>query len=350
MNKMKILIVDDVLENRKILSSILSPIEEYEIQMASNGNSVIENIEDDIPDLILLDIMMPDIDGFGLIDYLKSKDNLKDVPVIFITALDSLEKKVEAFSKGGIDYITKPFHMPELLGRVKNQLMIKNLQNELKAKNSLLSEREKHLEKLVQDKTEKLESMTLSIVTALEDANFYNDTDTGNHIRRVSEYSAILAQGYGCDEEFIKKIKLFASLHDVGKVGISDNLLKKPGKYTDQERIEMQDHVRIGKKILENSGIDPMAINIAYYHHEKWDGTGYVNGLKEYEIPLEARIVAVADVYDALMSRRSYKAPFSLEESKSFLLTHAGSHFEKKLIDIFIDKYSEFISVLERLS
>jgi len=348
--KKKILIVDDIAENRKILATILSKEDDYEISLASDGKSVINNIEKEVPDIILLDIMMPSMDGFEVIKALKSIEGVKDIPIIFITAITDVDSKILAFKEGGVDYITKPFNKQELLARVNTHLTIKVLQDDLKEKNHLLQDREAHLEKLVSEKTIKLENMTISIVNALENANFYNDNDTGNHIRRVSEYSALIAEEYGCDVNFIKKIKLYASLHDVGKVGISDSLLKKPGKYTPEEFIEMQNHVKIGYQILNNSGIDEMARNITYYHHEKWDGSGYVQKLSGDSIPLEARIVALADVYDALVSKRVYKEAFSDDKAFEIITSSSGSHFDPKIVEIYVKlrkKFLEISTVLE---
>jgi HD-GYP domain-containing protein (c-di-GMP phosphodiesterase class II) len=229
-------------------------------------------------------------------------------------------------------------------------MKIKLMQDELKQKNDLLADRELHLTNLVEEKTNKLENTTGALITALESANFYNDSDTGSHIKRVSEFSALFAKGAGADSDFVKRIRLYASLHDVGKVGLSDALLKKPGKYTPEEFELMKDHVQIGERMLDNPEIDPMARNIALYHHEKWDGTGYLKGLKGEEIPLEARIVAIADVYDALSQRRVYKEAFPEEKVDGIIREGSGTHFDPELVEVYFRDKSEILEIRDRFS
>ena len=347
-DKNKVLIVDDISENRKLLANIIAGNTDCGIMMAADGNSVLEAIENDLPDLILLDIMMPEMDGFQMARHLQEKKSTSEIPIIFITSVTDVESKVRAL-KRGVDYITKPFNKDELLARINAQLRLKNLQDELKDKNKMLADREVHLKHLVEEKTRKIEKVTHSLVTALESANLYNDTDTGNHIRRVSEYSALLAESYGADREFVKRIKLFASLHDVGKVGISDAILKKPGKYTPEEFEEMKQHVAIGSRMLESGEIDPMAQNIALYHHEMFDGKGYLEGLNGYAIPLEARIVTLADVYDALVTKRVYKEPFSREKAERIIADGRGKHFDPDIVDLFFQNTNRINEIKESL-
>jgi putative two-component system response regulator len=254
-----------------------------------------------------------------------------------MTALSETVDKVTGFSLGAVDYITKPFQVEEVLARIRTHLTLQHLQRELQTKNAMLADREVHLTRLVEEKTQKIENITLALVQALERTNVVNDEDTGYHIRRVGEYSVYLAEQYGCNREFVKRIKLYAPLHDVGKVGLPDTILKKPGKYTEAEFVAMQEHVRIGARILENEDIDPMARNIALYHHEKWDGSGYVQHLKREAIPLEARIVSLADVYDALLSERVYKKAFSEENARQIVRKESGTHFEPALVKVFFD-------------
>lgn len=344
------MVVDDVAANRKILATIINKNTDFNVTLASDGNAVLNYIEQDLPDLILLDIMMPGMDGYEVARILQSKNKTKEIPILFITAVTDVESIVKAFDAGGVDYITKPFNKTELLSRINAHMQLKLMRDELKEKNSLLADRELHLVNLVEEKTVKLERTTLALVNALENANFFNDSDTGNHIKRVSEYSALLAREYGMDNDFVKRIRTFASLHDVGKVGLTDSLLKKPGKYTPEEFELMKDHVAIGSRMLDAQEIDDMARNIARYHHEKWDGSGYSEGLKGEEIPIEARFVALADVYDALSNKRVYKQAFPEEEVDKIIGESFGSHFDPALESIYFDKKSLFLDIKRKFS
>jgi len=330
-----ILAVDDAPANLGLLFEFLDDAE-FEVLVSQNGQSAIKRVHNTPPpDLILLDVIMPGMDGFETCRRLKADQNTKDIPVIFMTALGDTVDKVKGFSLGAVDYITKPIEAEEVLGRIKTHLTLKYLQDELKTKNVMLANREIHLMHLVEEKTQTIENITLALVNALEHANALNDLDTGKHLKRVGEYAALLADLYGCKQDFVKRIHLYAPLHDVGKVGLSDALLKKSGKYTAEERTQMQQHVVFGASVLGREGIDAMSRNIALYHHERWDGTGYVNRLAGETIPLEARIVALVDVYDALLSKRVYKQAFSEEKAKQLIREERGKHFEPGLVDIF---------------
>ncbi len=340
-----ILIVDDLVENRRVLAQIITRNTDYIVLLASDGRGIDSKISDDPPDLILLDIMMPEIDGYEVARRLKANPRTKDIPIIFITAVTDTESIVRAFNSGGVDYITKPFNKEELLARVNAQVELKRMRDDLKEKNSLLANREKQLERLVEEKTEKLERLTRGLIAALENANYYNDNDTGNHIRRVSMYSGILAELYGLERSLVRKVTMYSSLHDVGKVGIEDALLKKQGKFTPEEYKKMQEHVVIGTRMLECREIDPIARNIVRYHHEKWDGTGYVEGLRGEEIPIEARIVALADVYDALGTKRPYKEAFPEDKIDRIMREESGRHFDPKLVELFFANRDRFLEV-----
>ncbi len=335
-NIKNILVVDDIEENRKLIKDVIRKYTNYNPILVEDGTYLIKNFEEIFKekiDLILLDIMMPEINGYETAQFLKENNRTKDIPIIFITALSDVKNKVDAFEIGGVDYITKPFNKSEMIARINNHISLKNMRD--------------NLEELVNEKTQKIETLTMSIVSALEMANFYNDNDTGKHIKRVSKYSAILAKGYGESLEFIRKIELYASLHDIGKVGVADDILKKNGKFTSEEFEKMKEHVEIGSRILNSTEIDIMAKNIARYHHEKWDGSGYLEGLKEKEIPLEARIVALADVYDALTTKRVYKPAFSQEEAEKIIVEQKGKHFEPKLVELFFKLKPEILKIKE---
>ncbi len=348
MKKNKILIVDDTAEIRRIIGIYLNP--DYIVELAScaeEAEKIIENVhaKGETLDLILLDVMMPGMSGFDFAGILKSGERTRDIPIIFITALNDVQNIVKGFEAGGADYVSKPFKKAELLARVRNHCKIKNLQDDLRDKNLLLQNEEIFLNKLVEEKTLKIESLTIAMVKALENANYLNDDDTGSHIIRVKQYSRKLALKYGCDSEFVKKISLYASLHDVGKVGIDPDILKKKGPYTTEEREKMKAHVKIGYNLLNDENIDEMAKNIALYHHEKWDGTGYCAHLLGEEIPLEARIVAFADVYDALTTKRVYKPAFDQAHTNEIIRQGKGKHFDPQLVEFYFEIEEEFLEI-----
>ena len=346
----KILIVDDEEKNRRVLASTIKKNTNCDVILASNGEAVIKAISNIVPDLILLDILMPNIDGYEVAKIIKNNPDTKHIPIIFLTAVSDIHSKIKAFEYGGVDFITKPFNKNELLARINAQIKLKQLQDELSSKNNMLMNREKHLLTLVEEKTRKIEKTTIALVNALENANFYNDNSTGNHIKKVSEYSRLLAEKYGCDVDFVKRIKLYASLHDAGKVGLPDSLLKKPGKYSDSEFIEMQDHVIIGARMLNDEEIDIMSRNIALYHHEKWDGTGYINKLSGEDIPLEARIVSLVDSYDALVSKRFYKEAYLEKKADRIIKSETGKHFDPRIVEIFFKYKKEIIEIKKHFS
>lgn len=336
--KDRILIIDDLENNRKLLASLIRKNRDYKVTLASNGYDVLEMLKEKdfpLPDLILLDILMPEMNGFQLAGKLKSNPLTRPIPIIFVTALTDTENIVAAFKQGGVDYISKPFKKEELLARVDTHLELVRSRRSLEEKNRLLEDKKALLTDMVAKKTRKIEQISFSMVCALENANLLNDTDTGTHITRVSRYSALLAAEYGCAKEFVERIKMYASLHDVGKVGLPDKLLKKPGKYTPEEFEQMKDHVRYAAKMLDGEGVDRMAWNIAVYHHEKWDGSGYTHGLKGKEIPLEARIVTLVDVYDALTTKRVYKDSFSEEIADDIIRKESGRQFDPELTELF---------------
>ena len=345
-----ILIVDDNNENRRVLATVISKNTDFNITLANNGQSGIESTFSENPDLILLDIMMPGMDGYQVANKLKDSDLTKNIPIIFITANTDSESISKAFKTGGIDYITKPFNPEELLARVNAQVLMKKYQNELNEKNTLLESRKLLLMSEVDEKTKMVDDISSALISALENANIFNDTDTGNHIKRVSEYAGLLAEKITDDIDFVKKIKLYASLHDVGKVGIPDNLLKNPGKFSQEEMEAMKNHVIYGAKMLTAPGIPEMAANIAKYHHEKWDGSGYTEGIKGTDIPLEARIVALADVYDALGTKRVYKEAFSEERIDKIIMEERGKHFDPELVDLYFTHKDSIIEIKGRLS
>ena len=344
--------VDDGATNLLTLEAYLIP-KGYIVEKAINGIEALEKINewipDNLPDLILLDVMMPDMSGFEVCRALRNLDDTKSIPIILVTALDQVEAKVEGLDAGANDFLTKPVNKHELYARIDSHLRVKKLMAELEIKNKLLAEREAFLDHLVKEKTIQLYNMNIGLVSALETANLANDDDTGRHIMRVGEYSAAIAEHLGCSSEFCAKIKLYAPLHDVGKVGISDAILKKPGKYTPEEFEKMKEHVAIGARMLENASIDKMAYNIAAFHHEKWDGSGYLHGKSGEDIPLEARIVAICDVYDALTKKRVYKSAFPESEADEIIKISRGKHFDPIVTDSFFKIKNSLLEIKNSL-
>ncbi|MCP5103786.1 MAG: HD domain-containing protein [bacterium] len=336
----KILIADDYREHRDLLVEIVTDHTGYEPVIAANGTealNICHRDSNELPALILLDIMMPEVDGFQVAERLRNLHHTRNIPIIFITALKDKESKKRISGISNADYISKPFKIREILARINTQLEFNRVANELKMKNHILENVESYLLNLVEQKTKKIEEVTLALVNALENASLLNDSETGNHVRRVSDYSALIAESYGCSRDFVNRLKLYASLHDIGKLGLPDSILKKNGHYTAKEYEEMKQHVLIGHKMLDDENIDEMAKNIVRYHHERWDGSGYREGLKAPGIPLEARIVALADVYDALHNPKPYRHACTEEETLSFIRENSGKHFDPELVGAFLD-------------
>ena len=345
----RILIVDDNNENRRIIAMILSTNKEFDLTLVNSGLAAVEFSIKNKPDLVLLDIMMPGMDGYEVAEKLKADERTKDIPILFVTANTDDESISKGFESGGIDYITKPFNHNELLARVNVQVRLKKYHKQLMEQNKLLLEKKALLSALVDEKTKKIEDITRALVSALENANQMNDTDTGAHINRVSEYAGIIAWECTGDVDFAKQVRLYSSLHDVGKVGIPDILLKKPGMYTSAEREEMRQHVVFGAKMLDSPGVPQLAVNIARYHHEKWDGSGYLEGLSGSDIPLEARIVTLVDIYDALGTKRTYKDAFPEDKINEIILEGKGTFFDPDLVDLFFKAKSKILEAKRML-
>ncbi len=305
----KILIVDDQPSNLQILQQILE--EQYQLIFATNGQKAIQAVATHHPDLILLDIMMPDMSGYDVCRQIKSNSATESIPVIFVSAMGEIEDEAYGFDVGAVDYIQKPVSAAIVLRRVKTHL-------------SLV-------------KIEALEKSHKAAIFMLGEAGHYNDTDTGVHIWRMSAYASILAKSNGWSEDMTQRLLLAAPMHDTGKIGIPDSILKAPRKLTDAEWEIMKHHSEIGAGILSHSQepVFVMAAEIARYHHEKWDGSGYPHGLVGEQIPESARIVAIADVFDALTMERPYKKPWSIEDAVAEIKKGAGSHFDPKLVNIF---------------
>ncbi|MBB1411392.1 two-component system response regulator [Pseudoalteromonas sp. SG44-17] len=315
----RILIVDDEPANLKVMREVLG--NQYRLSFAKSGDAALALVEKEPPKLILLDIMMPNMSGFEVCQLLKQNPATEHIPVIFVTALADESDEFKGFEIGAVDYITKPISPAIVRARVKTHLS------------------------LVQ--AEQLKLAHVDLVHRLGCAAEYKDTDTGEHIVRMSKYSKILALAYGMTEQHAELLKQAAPMHDIGKIGIPDAILLKPGKLTAEEFEHMKQHAKIGAKILANSSspLLQLAYILAMEHHEKWDGSGYPNGLKGEEISIEGRIVAIADVFDALTSKRPYKQAWSVDEAISHMREQAGKHFDPQLIALFEGQLDAVLAV-----
>jgi putative two-component system response regulator len=315
MDKLTILVVDDAPANIDVLKGILQ--DEYRIKVALNGQKAIDiaNKDSDI-DMILLDVMMPKMNGYQVCEALKSNAMTRNIPIIFVTAKSSAPDEKKGLALGAVDYIGKPVQPDIVKARVKTHMMLHNQQ--------------KHLEHLVEERTLKLKETQLEIIQCLGRAAEYKDNETGMHVLRMSEYSRILAAQLSNNKHWVNLLYLAAPMHDVGKIGISDDVLLKPGKLNPQEWELMKLHPVIGAEILgtDKSEVLSMAREVALSHHEKWDGSGYPKKLKGAEIPLSGRVVAVADVFDALTCKRSYKKAWTFEEACDYIMDNSGTHFD----------------------
>jgi putative two-component system response regulator len=329
-----VLIVDDIAKNIDLLKGILS--EHYQIQIAKSGKMALNIIESKAPDIILLDIMMPEMNGFEVCRILKSDPKTAEIPVIFLTALTDMSHEKEGFEVGCVDFITKPISPLTTLARVETHLKI--YENHLN---------NKHLIKL---RTKELDSLLASAIGMLADVGHLNDTDTGVHMWRMADYSAALARSIGWSESEVELLQLAAPLHDTGKVGIPDSILKSPNKLTEDEWVSMRQHPDIGYQILSksNAPLFKLASTIALGHHEKWDGSGYPLGLSGEAIPIAARIVALADVFDALTMERSYKKSWPIAEALQYIKDNSGTHFDPKLVDGFIKIKDEISDIKQK--
>lgn len=328
-----ILVVDDTPENIDVLAGILKA--DYKIRAARNGAMALK-IANMVPqpDLILLDIMMPGIDGYEVCRQLKAALNTRQIPVIFVTAKISPADELEGLSLGAVDYITKPVSPPVVKQRVQTHLALYDQNRELDSK--------------VKAQTKEIHATQLKIIQRLGRAAEYKDNETGMHVIRMSQYSHILALAMGMTEADADLLMSAAPMHDIGKIGIPDRVLQKPGKLDAEEWIIMQTHAAIGEQILGDSGSSELlelARTVAISHHEKWDGSGYPNGLKGDQIPLAGRVVAIADVFDALTSERPYKKAWSIDDAVGLLEAEAGKHFDPNLVPLFIKALPQILEI-----
>jgi len=354
-----VLIVDDNEMNRDLLSRRLDR-QGYDIALAADGQQALDMVKNSDYDLVLLDIMMPEIDGYQVLERMKADYKLKKIPVIMISALDEIESVVRCVELGADDYITKPFNPVLLKARITACLEKKSLHDKEENHRKKIEEYNIELENQVQEQVKEITSTQLAAIFAMSKLAESRDEDTGEHLERMREYCKIISQQLSktekynkiIDGKFVDDIYAASPLHDIGKVGIPDNVLLKPGKLTPEEWDIMKKHTIIGVKTLAEvdrqhpgNNFISMGIAIAGGHHEKWDGSGYPAGLSGVDIPLAARILALGDVYDALTSKRCYKEAFSHEHSKEIIVSSKGAHFDPDVVDAFLEMEEEFKKV-----
>lgn len=317
-----ILLVDDEPVNLQVLRHSLQ--DQYRLLFAKDGMTALKLAREESPDLILLDIMMPVLSGYDVCEQLKADPRTVHIPVIFITALSEESNEQAGFDLGAVDYITKPFRPAIVKARVKNHLS------------------------LVQ--ADMLRQTRLQIIQRLGIAAEYKDNETSQHVLRMSHYTKIIARTCGYDEEAADLLLHAAPMHDVGKIGIPDAILQKKGKLDPDEWVIMKQHTTIGANIIgqSESGLLKLAATIALNHHEKWNGSGYPHGLAGNEIPHEARIIAIADVFDALTSSRPYKRAWSNEDAIGLITSESGKHFDPDLVSAFTSSLPEMMQIKDK--
>jgi putative two-component system response regulator len=353
-----ILIVDDSPANISIINEVARPY--WRTRIATTGKKALElAIMDPKPDLVLLDIVLPDMDGYDICQTLKANPDTHDIPIVFLTAKTQEQDEALGFALGAVDYIAKPFSPPIVEARIRNHLMLQEARAMLKNQNAVLEQK-------VAERTQELAQVRDATILAMASLAETRDNETGNHIRRTQNFIRLLAEKLQSHPRFraqlsdadVDLLYKSAPLHDIGKVGIPDAILLKPGQLTPDEFNVMKRHTLIGRdailaaesKLDKANSFLALARDIALSHHEKWDGNGYPMGLKGEEIPLSARLMALADVYDALISKRAYKAAFSHEKSMSIIAEGKGKHFDPDAADAFLSMDDEIRAVAKTFS
>ncbi|MBC9249739.1 two-component system response regulator [Pseudomonas alcaligenes] len=352
-----ILVVDDTPDNLMLMADLLK--DKYRVKAANSGEKALHILQGTLPDLILLDIMMPGLSGYDVAERLQGDPRTRNIPIIFLTAMAATEDEIHGLQLGAADYITKPISPPVVLARVETQLKVKAAADFLRDQND-------YLEQEVQRRTREVMAIQDVTIQAMASLAETRDNETGNHIRRTQHYVKLLAGllrehprfRHFLDEETIKLLFKSAPLHDIGKIGIPDRILLKPGRFTPEEFEIMKTHTTLGRDAIQHAenqlGVKVdflhFAKEIAYSHQEKWDGSGYPEGLAADDIPISARLMAVADVYDALISRRVYKPGMPHEQAVAIIREGRGSHFDPDICDAFLANAEQFHAIAERFA
>lgn len=336
----KILIIDDEPINLDILEEILGTAGYNNITLTSKPEEGANYYFNNEFDLVLLDILMPKMDGFSVLKAFQKRENYTEIPVLVLTALNDPNTRLKALQGGARDFITKPFSSMEVLARIQNLLDIRLSQKQLSQTNKILDFK-------VQERTKELKDTMFEITHRLSIAAEYRDNETGMHIIRMSSYSVEIAKKIGFSFDQCELIRHAAPMHDIGKIGIPDSILLKPGTLEDAEMEEMKTHTLIGAKILEGhpSELLQTAKDIALSHHERWDGKGYPYQIADEKIPIVGRITTIADIFDALTSRRPYKPPWPIDKTKKFIEDNSGIIFDPQVVTAFFEVFPEILTI-----
>jgi putative two-component system response regulator len=343
-----ILVVDDDQLIRSMMCQVLSR-QGYSVDSVADGQSALAKVSAESPDLILLDLNMPGMDGFEVSRQIKKNAETNDIPIIAITGHDTVDNHVKACDLGIDGYISKTAARASIVAMVRSHLKVKQLNDQMKAYQQNLETQVALRTNQLNQALEQLRTASLDTIYKLTSASEYRDNETGAHIRRMSHYSAVIAQKMGLKDKTVEALLYAAPMHDIGKIGIPDKILLKPGKLSAEEWEIMKKHTIIGADILKGSNISfvRMGETIALTHHEKWDGSGYPHGLKGCKIPMVGRITALADVFDALTSDRPYKKAFSIEKSNQIISQERGKHFDPDVVDAFFEVQDAILKIKE---
>ncbi len=338
-----VLIIDDSDINLTLIKALVLRLGECSPVLFDNPLKALEWCRENVPDLVIVDYMMPEMDGLRFISAFRALHGRNEIPVLMITANDQKDIRYDALLGGANDFLTKPIDRIEFSARARNMLSLRSGQK-------FLADRAKHLEKLVDERTSDIREREKELIFRMSRAAEFRDPETGAHIQRMAHYSQIIARGLDLSPAMGKLILEAAPMHDVGKIGIPDYILLKPGKLTPEEFDVMKGHAKLGYELLKDSGSEILraGAEVALSHHEKFDGSGYPQGLKGSQIPLFGRIVAVADVFDALTSERPYKRAWSLDDACRFLEEGRGKHFDPMCVEAFLAGWEDVLEVRQR--